>query len=112
MRLFSLLLALSLSGCSAFTLTGEDCTLAITNGTSATLWFLYVRESGDAWGDDVLEDGRLDDAATHTLTVPPGDYDVQGEWPSPGSETFTRLDAATCNDGDSLGLTLSLSDQD
>ncbi len=115
MRTLFLLLSLSLflPGCSVFNVAGEDCTLSITNGTSATLWFLYVRSSDDAeWGDDVLEDARLEDAETHTVTLSPGDYDVQAEWPSPGSETFTILAAATCVDGDDLGLTLSLTDQD
>ena len=102
-----------LAGCSSFNIVGDDCALSITNGTSATIWFLYVRDSAtESWGTDLLEDARLEDSETYDTTVSPGSYDVQAEWPSPGSETFTRLDAATCTDGEDLGFTLSLSDQD
>lgn len=113
MRAFLMLLALSLAGCSTFNIAGDDCSLSITNGTSATLWFLYIQDAGtDDWGLDVLDAERLEDGETYTTTVTVGDYDVRGEWPSPDSETFTRLEAASCVDGEELGVTLSLTDED
>jgi hypothetical protein len=113
MRAFLLLLALPLFGCSVFTVAGEDCTLEITNGTADTIWFLYVRDADtDEWGDDLLDSERLEDSETWSHTVSPGTYDIQAEWPSPGSEKFTILAAETCVDGEALGVTVSLTDQD
>lgn len=113
MRALTFLFALSLTGCPALLGTFEDCSVDITNGTSGSIWFLHIRDAGgDDWGADVLDDQRLEDGETHTATLAPGSYDVQAEWPSPGSETFTRLDAITCVDGEEQGITLSLSDQD
>ncbi len=113
MRACLLFLAVSLAGCSAFTIEGDNCPATITNGTAGAIWFLYVRDSGaEDWGDDHLGAERLEDSETFELNVSPGSYDVRGEWPSPGSETFTKLDAFSCVDGEDVGTTFSLTDQD
>lgn len=111
MRLIALLIAVLLTGCSTV-FPVEDCTLTITNGTSDTLWRVFVRTSGtDDWGEDLLGDETLPDGDQLDVVIDGGEeVDVSGDWA--GGESFTLLSATTCADGEDLGVILDLSDQD
>ena len=101
-----------LAACETFTVAPDPCPLTVTNGTSDSLWYVYVREAGAAdWGQDVLDVDTLADGESVVVDVEGGtSSDVRGTWA--GGETFTRYDVAQCDDGEELGLVLSLSDQD
>ncbi len=112
MRLIALLFAVLLSGCSVVFPAGEECTLTITNGTSDTLWRVWVRTTGtDDWGEDLLGSDTLADGEQLDVGVDGGEeVDVGGEWA--GGESFTVESATSCVDGEDLGVIISLSDQD
>ena len=106
MRLLPLLLLLM--GCA----TGDPCTWTVTNDTGVELETVrFVTSSGFEWSADVLADVPLPVNESVAFDIDGGSsYDLQGFGPT--GRSYTRINAATCEDGEALASSLTASDRD